>query len=310
MKRLKMRIIPKEWEIPEIEPLEYEDTEQFIDFLEEVRPYDGTYKEEISVAFIDGVRRTELACYIEDEESYKEGIFASIGVGGLVVKLGKVNFLFQSIFSPKVERFLVVKGKMGLPERISIQELNFNVRYANEDEPTLKVNKIMREELESGVAKRACENSKISLVVCDGPLSYALKSTRCIGFIKNIKKLYIRQEDLYILRELKKGQRTPIIRVGYSKGSVDKYTWYVKLAEEGDISSIVRLEMFSHMDEERVIHIANLTAGILPIFASKPYMDKRAPHNLVPIKSLEDALRAHLGHYSIVRNKILSVFNA
>ncbi len=310
-----MKFIFRPWEIPEIEPLEYEDSEQFIDFLEEVKPYSGIHKEDINIAFIDGVRRTELACYIriKDEEEYREGVFASIGVGGLVVKLGKVNLLPPSLLNPKVERFLVVKGKVGLPERINIQELNFSVRYSTESELTLKVNEIMREELESNVARKACEDSKIDLVVCDGPLSYTLRDTRCVGYIKNIKRLYIRQDDLYILRELEKGQRSPIIKVAHDKQNTSKYTWYIKLSEEDEISSIARLEVFSHMDEERVIHIANLTAGVLPIFASRPYMDKRAPHNLAPIKALEDILRVYLGHYSIVRNKILLLertFNA
>lgn len=303
MKRLK--IIPKVWEYAEeLEKPEFEDTYQFIEFLEEVRPYNGTYKEGIHIAFIDGVRRTELACYIEEEEKYKgEGIFVSVGVGRLVVKLGRVNLLSQSIFGTRVERFLVVRGETDLPEIINIDTLRFNVRYVNE-EPTLKVNRIMREELESSVAREACEDVDIDLVICDGPLSYTLKNSSCIGFIKNIKKLYIRPEDLQILKELKRGQRTPIIRI--NRGNVEKYTWYVKLSHEDDINSLARLEMFAYNDFEKVVHIANLTAGVLPIFASRPYMDKRAPQNLAPIRSLESTLRSYLGNYSIIRNKILS----
>ncbi len=312
MKRLK--IVPKGWDYPEeVEEPEFEETEQFVEFLEEVEPYWGTYKEGIQIAFIDGVRRTELACNIEEEEENKgEGIFVSLGAGRLVVKLGRLNLLRQSILDTKVERFLVVRGETELPKSISIDKLRFNIIHANDDEPTLKVNKIMREKLESSVAGKACQDLSVDLVICDGPLSYKLENTRCIGLIKNIKKLYIRPENLKILKELKKGQRTPIIRI--SKGDTEKYTWYVKLIEDDYVNSLVRLEVFAHNDLEKVISIANLTAGILPVFASRPYMDKRAPQNLAPIRSLENALRYHLGNYRIIRNKIWSyiqsIFNA
>lgn len=306
-----MKVIFRSWEIPDIEPLEYEDSEQFIGFLEEEKPYSGIRKEDINIAFIDGVRRTELACYVDDgEQNYREGVFASIGVGGLLIKLGKMNLLPQSIFSTRVERFLVVRGKPNLQESLQVHGLKFSLRYATKGELTTKVNEIMREELESSVAKEAYENLKADLVICDGPLSYNLRNTDCVGYIKNIKRLYVRQDDIYLLKELRKGQRTPIIKVGHGKGDVDKYTWYVKLSDDGEINSLARLEMFSHVDEAKVIHIADLTAGMLPMFASKSYTDRRAPHNLVPIKSLEDALRASLGHYSIVRHQILSFFNA
>ncbi len=305
-----MKIVFMHWEISEVEPLEYEDEGNFVEFIEEVKPYQGICKDETRVVFVDGVRRTELACYIEDEEkNYGEGIFTSIGVGGLSIKLGSINLLSQSLFSPRVERFLVVNGNLRLPERVSVQGLNFKLRYSDGIEPTLKVNEIMREELESDVAKKAYKELNVDLVICDGPLSYSLKNTECVGYIKNIKKLYIRQDDLYIIKNLKKGQRTPIIKVRSTTSAVNKYTWYVKLEDEGDITSVARLEAFSSVDEERVIRLANLTAGILPKFSSKPFTDRRAPQNLAPIKNLEDTLRCYLGHYSIVRHKILRFFN-
>ncbi len=307
-----MRIRVKAWENPPQELFEYEESGQVVDFLEKVKPYNGIYQEGISLVFIDGIRRTEFACYVEDETGIYEGIFASVGTGALHLTLDTTNHLHASLRYPQVLRLLVLEGKDVLNvKNVKAGDISFDVRYSEDREPSLEVNTIMREELESTIARRAYKELKAHIVLCDGTLSHKLRNTYCVGYIKTIKKLFLRREDRYILNKLRKGQRTPIIKVHYQRSEetqekVDKYTWYVKLTQEDSIWSLARLEMFANVEEEEVIKIANITAGILPRLASEPFMDTRSPQNLLPVRELERALRRYLGNYSIIRNKILS----
>jgi len=59
-----------------------------------------------------------------------------------------------------------------------------------------------------------------------------------------------------------------------------------------------------------VKEIANISAWLLPLFASTTFQDKRSPQNLLPIGSLENTLRRLLGPYKIIRNKIREVLYA
>ena len=56
------------------------------------------------------------------------------------------------------------------------------------------------------------------------------------------------------------------------------------------------MEMAGSSDLTEVRRIANLTASMLPGFASQPYQDERAPQNLLPVGLLETQLRHLLGN--------------
>lgn len=301
------RISLKPWELPDIELLEYEESEGLVDLAEEPKPYDGVLLQEpITVAFVDGVRRTEYAMYLSDENgtSY-EGAFASLGAGAVLIELGKLNLVKESMQDSIVKRYLVVRGELqGIPKKVA----DFEVHTTYED-ISREINRIMREELEVSVARKLAKQVNPTLLICDGTLSNRLRGTTCVGYIKTIKKLFIRREEANLLAHLKRGQRTPIIKLHYQhrqeqKEKVEKYTWYVKLTDAEGLGSLARLEVFESVGLSMAKHIANLTAGILPMLVSTAYQDKRSPQNLLPIKSLENFLRRHLGSYSIVRREI------
>ncbi|MEZ0361086.1 MAG: DNA double-strand break repair nuclease NurA [Hydrogenobacter sp.] len=302
----KYKIALRPWEIPDVSLLEYEESEQFVDLAEEPKPYEGTFPGgRITVAFVDGVRRTEYALYlIDDNGSSYEGAFASLGAGAIIVELGKLNSVRESMIYPIIKRYLVVKG---IFEDMQYQGV-FEMR-TTQDDVSKEINRVMREELEVSVARKVAKELKPTLLICDGTLSNRLRGTLCVGYVKTIKKLFIRREDAYMLNELRCGQRTPIIKVHYQRGQeekekVEKYTWYVKLTEGEGIGSLARLEVFEKVGLEITKHIADLTAGILPRLVSSTFQDRRSPQNLLPIKSLENFLRRHLGSYSIVRREI------
>ena len=301
------RISLKPWELPDVDLLEYEESEGLVDLAEEPKPYDGEpLQERITVAFVDGVRRTEYAMYlIDDSGSSYEGAFASLGAGAVLIELGKLNLVKESMLHSIVKRYLVVRGELqGIPQK----SIGFEMRTTYED-VSKEINRIMREELEVSVARKLAKQVNPTLLICDGTLSNRLRGTTCVGYIKTIKKLFIRREEANLLAHLKRGQRTPIIKLHYQhrqeqKEKVEKYTWYVKLTDAEGVGSLARLEVFESVGLSMAKHIANLTAGILPMLVSTAYQDKRSPQNLLPIKSLENFLRRHLGSYSIVRREI------
>ena len=303
----KYKIALKPWEIPDVDLLEYEESEQFVSMEEEPVPYSGTLPEEdITIAFVDGVRRTEYALYLMDESGVSyEGAFVSLGAGAVMVKLGRINRVRESMNNPTVRRYMVLKGAL---KDMPPLGLGFEVRFT-EDDISKEINRIMKEELEVNVARKLAKGGKSYLLICDGTLSGKLRGTPCVGYIKTIKKLFIRKEDAHLLNHLKRGQRTPIIKLHYQrtqeeKERAEKYTWYVKLTDGEGIGSLARLEVFEKVGLEAAKRIADMTAGILPMLVSSAFQDRRAPQNLLPIKSLENFLRRHLGSYSLVRRQI------
>ncbi len=293
-----------------METVEIEESQQFVDFAEEPRVYEGQRPELFSLVFIDGVRRTECLAYIRDEETGEsfEGAFLSLGAGALRVEYGRLNLVREALVESRVERLLVHKRGALLEEVLGFRP------YPVEGELSVEVNKYMREELEAVLALHVQKKSQDSLVVCDGTLSYKLRNIPALGFVKSIKKLYMESSALSLLYALRPGQRSPIIKLHYQQRQeqeekVDKYTWYVKLTDHEGIHGLARVEVFKR-DFEEVKRLADLSAGVLPIFASQSFQDRRSPQNLLPIGRLEKFLRAHLGPYRIIRRQIESFFYA
>ncbi|MFN3598414.1 MAG: DNA double-strand break repair nuclease NurA, partial [Aquificaceae bacterium] len=120
------------------------------------------------------------------------------------------------------------------------------------------------------------------------------------------------KKHMDILYQLKPGQRSPIVKVHYQqrqeeKEKVDKLTWYIKLSDQEGFHGIARIETFPREDIKK---IADISAYLLPLFASQPFQDRRAPQNLLPIGKLEKTLRHYLGSYSLIRRNIESHLHA
>lgn len=308
----KYRISLSEWTYPEQDIQSLEESERFVDFLEEPNPYDGQAVEQgLEVVFVDGVRRTEYAMYLYDEEGGKshEAVLVSLGAGAIKISLHKLNLLEPSLVSHRIKRLFAVRGLWGIPP-LSCAGISFDPE-SFEGELSTEINRYMREQLEAEIAKEVYKKFPNTLVFCDGQLSQRLKGTYCIGIIKSIKRLYIPNEQLNILANMKKAQRSPIVKLHYQEKmeeeeKVDRYSWYVKLSDGEGLHSLVRLEVlnFDRIDLQRVKRIADISAWLLPLFASTPFKDRRSPQNLLPVSSLENTLRRLLGPYKIIRSKI------
>lgn len=289
----------------EIETAEAEEFVQSVDFLEEPKVYEGfVLRGEFSVVFVDGVRRTECLAYIKDQQTGEgfEGAFVSLGAGALKINYGRTNRIEESLVVKKIERLLIFRGRAQLESFLGFRP------YGVEGELSAEVNRYMREELESKVAFRAFKELTPTLLLCDGPLSNKLSNTPCLGLVKNIKKLYMNPSHIDLLYSLRKGQRSPIIKLQQEQEGKEKYTWYVKLSSHEGLYGLVRVELFPQKNEERIRELADLSAGILPLFASQSFQDRRSPQNLLPIGKLEKFLRQHLGAYRLMRRKIEQFF--
>jgi len=302
----------KAWEVEDIESIEYEESEQFAGLAEEERPYKGYLPEEgFTIAFVDGVRRIDYMAYVWDDRaktSYR-GVFATLGAGAILLKTNSLNLLKDALCETTVKKIFAINGPI---EEKAFENLDYEIKIIMDTELSLGLLGLLREE-EAKVAKSLWDKKKPDLIVCDGTLRYKIKGANCIGIIKTMKKLFVSREYAYLLQELKKGERTPIIKVHHQerieeKQEWEKYTWYVKLNDSEGMGGLVRIEMFREQDFEKVKKIADWTAGLLPLYASSPFQDTRSPQNLLPIKYLEDALRKHLGLPYMAKRKLQEAF--
>ncbi|MCS6997848.1 MAG: DNA double-strand break repair nuclease NurA [Aquificaceae bacterium] len=296
----------------EVEAVELEESEQFVDFLEEPGVYEGYLpKGGFSLVFVDGVRRTECLAYIRDEETGEsfEGAFVSLGAGALKVDYGRINLLEGSLLLKRVERLLFFRGKAALGSLLGFRPQGV------EGELSAEVNRYMKEELEAKVALEVSRKFPSTLLLCDGTLSHRLRNTPCLGFVKSIKRLYLDLSHVNLLYSLRVGQRSPILKLHYQRRQeerekTDKYTWYVRLSNHEGLHGLARVEVFPQRDLHTLKEMADLSAGILPLFASQSFQDRRSPQNLLPIGRLEKFLRLHLGAYGLIRRKIEDFFHA
>jgi len=293
------------------------------DFWKPIKGYipDKYKKENLRIAFVDGVRRTENVVYIEDTYNpvVVEGAFVSIGAGALVLTYGRVNSLEESLRKYKVERYFLLRDNLDVGQpflrlRTQAGVLEFKVEKANK-ELSPYVNELMAN-LELDIAQAVYSGKLADIMITDGTLHYVAKVKRLpfVGYVKKHRKLYVYPEHIEILRQLKVGERTPLVLIhsqptidGKNTSHLDKFTWYVKLRDGEGISSIARLEVPADIGVEEAIEIANLTTYLVPKFASTEFNDKRAPQNLIPIKYLESFLRRRLGSQSLIRRLIVQI---
>ncbi len=305
------------WRYREVEEEVFEESEEIEDVYIETdlwKPIEGTPCPDADVVFVDGVRRTENLINIEKEEGdITQGAFVSLGAGALHMKIGRLNTAPESFKNLSVRRYLFIRDDIGLVGRtltfdLGMSKVSFSVDRAK-GEISPYVNEVMKR-LESVVAEATYKEIKPALMITDGTVHYnaKVKDLPFVGYVKKQRKLYLPQDKVGILRDLGVGERTPLVRIhpqsAEDSGNLDKFTWYVRISEHEGLGGIARLEVSAGIGLERAKELANMSAWIIPKFASTEISDSRAPHNLLPIKHLENVLRRHLGSQLIIRRLI------
>jgi hypothetical protein len=205
------------------------------------------------------------------EVSVERGLFtAAVRAGDLVTRSGRYTARLAE--GPGFDKL-----SLALQLRLSQAEVNLAMRFRAEQ-----------------AAARGAADEDDDLLVVDGPLRGRTHLDRTVGYIKTHHASYLPGPQAAVVAALKPGQRTPAFTMGTSWR---RNSWYLELPGTAGVpwSGVVRLECSPDLEPKDVTALADLTARVLPPFASTPHKDPRAPQNLVPIGGLERQLKHRLG---------------
>lgn len=259
------------------------------------------------VAFVDGVRRVDARLVLDTDTGPVPGMCGTHAVGAVVWDRVERR---SEIIERTVTRVALLIGGL-VPE---FPPLPFGITYVAgavaSDDPADLI-RSFHDGMRRAEARLAEDLARGGyFVVADGPL-YDYTDTDKMGFVKSHRRSYLPGECGSIIGDLGAGERTPVFAIG--EGQYRRYSWYVRLAPRRDghsWSGIARCEASALPGLERVARLADRSAAILPIVASEPHIDPRAPQNLVPIASLERDLRHRMGDAGLVIRALRTALGA
>ena len=237
----------------------------------EWKPLKGSAPSGAVLCFVDGVMRAE--------EEYTDNPLISFAAGAVALRIGMINPAEDSLIAWEVKRAVR-----------AFQETAYE----------------LLRELEAEVISKVC-GKDFDLLIKDGTIDRAYNCQIPVaGLIKDIQKIYIPHEKREILRRLKKGERTPLFLIEAEEDRIDRLSWFIKLTDAQNTNDLARLEVEAGSGLEKAAIIADLSAGLLPAFASDTLRDPRAPQNLLPIGWLERRLRTLMGDSRLIRRSLLT----
>jgi hypothetical protein len=262
---------------------------------EDWAPIEGADDDVAVVAFVDGVRRVDARLTLDDPQAGPvPGICGTFAVGATVWDR---NARRSTVEAVRIERWAVLAG--GRPELLPPVDLDppFATTTTASADPADLV-KELHTRMRRAEGETASLLSADRFVIADGPLN-ELTAHTTVGYIKSHRVTYLAPEHNAVIAQLAPGQRTPLFTIADYR----RYSWYVRLAVlQGGHSwtGIVRCEASGQLPRVDVRAIADRTAALLPLLASEPHLDPRAPQNLVPIAALEKELRHRMGDTRLV----------
>ena len=248
-----------------------------------------------AVLFLDGVRRIDARVWVHGTSPQPiPGVAASLAAG-LVSCDGTAR-----IVDVRVDRGLYTADPSAA--ELATRHGTYAPRRAGAglDELSLAVQRRLAElEVETALSWRSWTGAADDLLVTDGPLHGRGHLSRIVGYVKTHDKTYLDEPQASVVSSLLPGQRTPAFAI---TTSWRRNSWYLRLPTSASSpwSGVVRLECSADLDVDATIELADLTASVLPSYASVPHKDPRAPQNLVPIGGLERQLRHRLGDHAIL----------
>jgi hypothetical protein len=248
------------------------------------------------VAFVDGVRRVDARLTLDDPVAGPtSGMVGTFAVGA--TRWDRPARRSQ-VTDVRVERWAVLAG--GREEQMPTTALDPAVgttTCASEDPGYLLIELHTRmRRAEGELATKLARDEWF--VVADGPLN-DLSAHSVVGLVKSHRVTYLEPARNAVVAHLAPGQRTPLFCIADYK----RYSWYVRLAmlrASHSWTGIVRCETSGQLPTRSAITLADRTAAVLPVVASEPHVDPRAPQNLVPIGALEKELRHRMGDRGLV----------
>lgn len=253
--------------------------------------------------FIDGVQRTEARVLAWRDHALIHGIFGTVGAGA--VKSLPDRAVFDNC---GLHRVLILGG--GHNCSTTMQAGNTHVKFegiasgaTTPADLARELRELMRQ-LEARIAESVVGDDRV--VFIDGPLAYISSLGPVVGLIKRISLPYLDPTKFALATILSLGERTPLFLI--SDGKRDRYAWYLRIgiARSFDhvLAGVIRLEIRATVGLEVARHLADMSAAVLPRYASSPIRDARAPQNLVPTGALEEELRRRMGDPLVIRRAI------
>jgi hypothetical protein len=262
--------------------------------------------------FIDGRRRLEAKVYgetiLNGEPQSAPGLLGTFAVGLVESRTGNTT---AKILETIISRVLVLNHSDG--ENLMIKtrgheygDLEYKFVHVNDTSNadvalTTRLQFLMRLAEDDLAASLKLEDA---LLILDGPLQRRAPD-RAMGYVKTIHNFYVPPFEQRTIRQLQRGQRTPIFAI---KSGLERYSWYLRLDHAADYhhpyAGIVRLEVRNELGLAWAQKIADWTCVMLPKYAAKGFRDPRAPQQLMPIAFLENELGRRMGDLGIIRRRI------
>lgn len=256
------------------------------------------------VAFVDGVRRVDARLTIDEPEGPVPGICGTLAVGAVCWDRTVPRSKIERV---RVERLAVFGHGKAAPVPVAGPQLAYRSESVPDVDPGALVQRFhgaMRK-AEAVLSEELAKQG--TFVVADGPIN-DLSATEKVGYIKTHRAPYLSPVAAGIIARLRTGQRTPLFLIGKG-GAFPRYSWYFRLAEISGGHSwtgVVRAEVSSHVDLATARRVADRTTAVLPLVASQPQVEPRAPQNLVPIAALERELKRRLGDRTFIHRALRS----
>lgn len=268
-----------------------DETVETVDWTPRAGADDGVAR----LAFVDGVRRVDARLVLEDPVvGPVPGICGTFAVGAVAWDRRAPQ---AEVVHERVERWAVLAG--GRAE--VFPPVGLHPPYATMATPDHDPDGLIRalhSAMRTAEGQVATALAAECFVIADGPLN-ELAPQPAVGYVKTHRVTYLSPERNAVVGRLAPGERTPLFTIGDYR----RYSWYVRLAPVPgghSWSGIVRCEVAASLPLAEVRTLADRTAALLPIVASEPHVDPRAPQNLVPIGALERQLRHRMGDPGLV----------
>ena len=245
------------------------------------------------LCFVDGVRQTEahLTRTTSDGEIVS-GIAGAWGAGAVLIGADGP----ATIAHVEVGRAVIFAGghQVRLPPHPGgWRWLSLSVEAEEPKKVSGHLQRVMRD-TELRIADRLLADGWLTLL--DGPLHGIRRNrtTPVVGYVKTHRRRTLAPEHWKTVPRVSVGERTSLFAM-----KDDRYACYIRVGEPGPWAGpwtgIVRLEVPASAGSDQAIATLDRAAQWLPVFASAPHRDARAPVNLAPVARLEQHLHHLLG---------------
>ncbi len=267
------------------------------------------------IYFVDGRRRLEAKVWADAGGQSHPGLLGTYAVGAVQSKADALTP--ATVFERRFERVLILAHGDGEDLIVNARgneygDLHYKFKHLNETQNQdialeARLQYFMRQAEDEIASSLPLQEA---LLVLDGPLQVRAPD-RALGYVKTLHNLYVGANEIAVLQQLQRGQRTPIFLIA---AGLKRYSWYLRLEDVAPYihpyAGLVRLEVRNDLGLEWAQQIADWSCVTLPKYAARAFRDPRAPQQLMPIAFLESELGRRMGDMNIIRRRIQAHLSA